>query len=134
MPKTFKNREEFIKNMEELGYKVRWEDTRKYITFTTPSGKLCRNIKLENSENYTKEALEKDFLLNQQIYNFSKEKENENNKTEQNSDQKQKKNNWKSPLYDAIKQALKISTSREEFIQYMEKKGYKVRWEDSRKI
>jgi hypothetical protein len=131
--KLSKSREEFIKNMEELNYKVKWADTRKYITFTTPTRKLCRNIKLENSENYTKEALEKDFLLNQQIYNFSKEKENENNKTEQNSEQRQKKNNWKSPLYDAIKQALKISTSREEFIQYMEKKGYKVRWEDSRK-
>jgi len=132
--KLSKSREEFIKNMEELNYKVKWADTRKYITFTTPTRKLCRNIKLENSENYTKEALEKDFLLNQQIYNFSKEKENENNKTEQNSEQKKEgKNSWKSPLYDAIKQTLKESTNKEEFIKYMEKKGYKVRWEDSRK-
>jgi len=129
-----KSRKEFIKNMEELNYKVRWEDTRKYITFTTPTGKLCRNIKLENPENYTKEALEKDFLLNQQIYNLHKEKEEENNKTEESLEQnKKEKHSWKYPLYIAIQEALKISLNKEEFITNMNKLGYQVRWVDSRK-
>ncbi len=27
---------EFLREMERRGYQVRWEDTRKYITYTTP--------------------------------------------------------------------------------------------------
>ena len=48
------SKEEFISNMEKLGYKVKWTDTRKYITFTTPSGKKCRNNKLYKADELTK--------------------------------------------------------------------------------
>jgi len=130
--KISKSREEFIKNMEELNYKVRWEDSRKYITFTAPNGKLCRNSKLENPEDYTKEALEKVFSINQQVYDLSKEKTKEN--IENLGDiQEKNKRSWKYPLYVSIKEGLKFSTSREEFIEYMNNEGYQVRWEDSRK-
>lgn len=61
-----KSKEDFISNMEKLGYKVDWRDERKYITFTTPSGKKCRNRKLYPPERFTKEALLKAFDLNQQ--------------------------------------------------------------------
>jgi hypothetical protein len=61
-----KSKEDFIINMEKLGYKVDWRDERKYITFTTPSGKKCRNRKLYPPERFTKEALLKAFDLNQQ--------------------------------------------------------------------
>lgn len=61
-----RSKEEFIDNMERLGYKVDWSDERKYITFTTPSGKKCRNRKLYPPEQFTKEALLKAFELNQQ--------------------------------------------------------------------
>ncbi|WP_026894242.1 relaxase/mobilization nuclease domain-containing protein [Clostridiisalibacter paucivorans] len=61
-----KNKEDFIKNMEKLGYKVDWRDDRKYITFTTPTGKKCRNRKLYPPEKFTKEALLKAFDLNKQ--------------------------------------------------------------------
>lgn len=60
------SKEEFIKNMEKLGYKVEWSDERKYITFTTPNGKKCRNRKLYPPEQFTKEALLKAFELNKQ--------------------------------------------------------------------
>lgn len=130
--KISKSKEEFIKNMEELNYKVRWEDSRKYITFTTPNGKLCRNSKLENPDGYTKEALEKVFSINQQIYDLSKEK---TKKDIGKSDDIQEKNkySWKYPLYVSIKEGIKVSTNREEFLEYMNNAGYQVRWEDSRK-
>lgn len=59
-----KSKEDFISNMEKLGYKVDWTDNRKYITFTNPEGKKCRNRKLYPPENFTKEALLKSFELN----------------------------------------------------------------------
>lgn len=127
--KISKSREEFIRNMEYLDYKVRWEDTRKYITFTTPDGKLCRNNKLENPEEYTKESLEKVFSINKQIYSLSKEGTNEI----PDDIQKQNKRSWKYSLYIDIKDSLKGSTSKEEFIGDMNNKGYAVRWEESRK-
>ena len=37
------NREEFIALMESEGYKVRWETSRRNITYTTPSGWQCRD-------------------------------------------------------------------------------------------
>ncbi|ERI90686.1 relaxase/mobilization nuclease domain protein [Clostridiales bacterium oral taxon 876 str. F0540] len=61
-----RSKEEFIGNMEKLGYKVDWSDERKYITFTTPSDRKCRNRKLYPPEQFTKEALLKAFELNQQ--------------------------------------------------------------------
>ncbi|EQB86612.1 hypothetical protein J2Z44_002351 [Clostridium punense] len=61
-----RSKEEFIENMEKLGYKVDWSDERKYITFTTPNGKKCRNRKLYPPEQFTKEALNKAFQLNEQ--------------------------------------------------------------------
>ena len=39
------NKEDFIKIMNKLGYKVNWTDTRKYITYTTPEGYKCRDNK-----------------------------------------------------------------------------------------
>lgn len=61
-----RNKEEFIENMDKLGYKVDWSDERKYITFTTPNGKKCRNKKLYPPEKFTKEALIKAFEINEQ--------------------------------------------------------------------
>ncbi|MDT8716063.1 relaxase/mobilization nuclease domain-containing protein [Clostridium sp. 19966] len=61
-----RSKDEFIKNMTKLGYKVDWADERKYITFTTPEGKKCRNRKLYPLEQFTKEALFKAFELNKQ--------------------------------------------------------------------
>ena len=54
------SKEEFIKNMNKLGYQVNWTDTRKYITYTTPEGYKCRDNKLYD-EKYSKGAMENEF-------------------------------------------------------------------------
>ncbi|MBF4692306.1 relaxase/mobilization nuclease domain-containing protein [Fusibacter ferrireducens] len=61
-----RSKEEFVANMNALGYQVDWSDTRKYITFTNSEGKKCRNRKLYPPEHFTKEALLKAFELNSQ--------------------------------------------------------------------
>ncbi len=50
-------KDDFIKNMNKLGYQVNWTDTRKYITYTTPEGYKCRDNKLYD-EKYSKGAME----------------------------------------------------------------------------
>ena len=48
-----KNKHEFFKIMNSLGYKVTWTKERKNITYTTPLGYKCRDRKLHN-EKYLK--------------------------------------------------------------------------------
>ena len=52
--------------MERLGYQVRWEAGRKYITYTHPNGKKVRDRKL-HEEKYWKERMEREFIIRQQI-------------------------------------------------------------------
>ena len=58
--KYAESREQFITLMKSEGYDVRWTDSRKNITYTTPSGKKCRDDKL-HEEKYLKERMEKEF-------------------------------------------------------------------------
>ena len=60
------NREEFISLMESEGYQVRWADSRKSITYTTPTGMKCRDDRLHN-EKYTKEVMENEFRIRAEI-------------------------------------------------------------------
>lgn len=60
------DREEFIRLMQSEGYEVRWEDGRKYITYTTPTGKLCRDKNL-HEEKYRKGKMEHEFRIRTQI-------------------------------------------------------------------
>ena len=55
-----RTRKDFIANMEYEGYEVRWDDTHKYILFTTPEGQKCRDRTLHD-ETYLKDNLEKLF-------------------------------------------------------------------------
>lgn len=55
-------REEFISLMENEGYQVRWTDSRKNITYTTPMGMKCRDDRLHD-EKYTKEVMEHEFRI-----------------------------------------------------------------------
>lgn len=67
--KKSKTKEEFIKSMEQKGYKVNWKDTRKYITFTTPEGKKIRNSNLQKTfkkEKFTKEGMEHELRYNRE--------------------------------------------------------------------
>lgn len=57
-----KTRAEFFREMEKRGYQVRWEDARKYITYTIPKGKKCRDDRLHD-ERYRKEVMEREFRI-----------------------------------------------------------------------
>ena len=52
----------FVSLMASEGYQVRWENSRKYITYTTPDGMRCRDNKL-HEEKYCKEAMEHEFRI-----------------------------------------------------------------------
>ena len=60
--KQAKSRKQFIFMMKQLGYGVRWEDSRKYITYTCPNGKKCRCAKL-HGEKFSKEMMEYEFKI-----------------------------------------------------------------------
>ena len=56
----------FIELMEMDGYEVKWKDTHKYITYTCPNGKPCRDNKL-HEEKYLKENMEDEFRIRKEI-------------------------------------------------------------------
>ena len=56
------DKDSFVSLMASEGYAVRWESTRKYITYTTPDGLKCRDNKL-HEEKYCKEAMEHEFRI-----------------------------------------------------------------------
>ena len=60
------DKDAFVSLMESEGYAVRWEDTRKYITYTTPDGMRCRDNKL-HEEKYCKEVMEHEFKIRAEI-------------------------------------------------------------------
>ena len=63
---TAKSKAEFIRLLAAQQISVKWEDSRKYITFTNKDGKKVRNKKLTEifKEDFTKEALLNDFGRN----------------------------------------------------------------------
>ena len=65
------SRNAFIKEMNKKGYQVLWTSERKYITFTCPNGKKCRDIKLHD-EKYKKGSLENEFNFRQKELYHSK--------------------------------------------------------------
>ena len=60
------DKDAFVSLMMSEGYAVRWEDTRKYITYTTPDGMRCRDNKL-HEEKYCKEVMEHEFRIRTEI-------------------------------------------------------------------
>ena len=60
------DKDAFVSLMESEGYAVRWESTRKYITYTTPDGMRCRDNKL-HEEKYCKEAMEHEFRIRAEL-------------------------------------------------------------------
>ena len=56
------NREDFIREMWRRGYDVRWEDARKSITYTTPTGIKCRDDKLHERK-FRKGKIEDEFRI-----------------------------------------------------------------------
>ena len=60
------DKDAFVSLMESEGYAVRWESSRKYITYTTPDGLKCRDNKL-HEEKYCKEAMEHEFRIRAEL-------------------------------------------------------------------
>lgn len=56
----------FVQMMESEGYAVKWTDTRKNITYTTPDGKRCRDDRL-HEQRYLKEWMELELRIRQEI-------------------------------------------------------------------
>ncbi|SHH59899.1 relaxase/mobilization nuclease domain-containing protein [Sporanaerobacter acetigenes] len=128
------SKEEFIKIMNALGYQIRWEDSRKDITFTLQNGRKCNNDKLYPPEKYTKEAFIRRFELNRQY------EANVENRDLQKiisdisrniKDDSNKEKSWKTEAFYIINECKNISTSKEEFIKNLNALGYQVRWEDN---
>ena len=62
MMKKAKSKQHFIRLMNQNGYLVRWEDNRKYITYTCPNGQKCRCKRL-HEQKYTKEMMNLEFEI-----------------------------------------------------------------------
>ncbi|WP_294755155.1 relaxase/mobilization nuclease domain-containing protein [Ruminococcus flavefaciens] len=60
--KQAKSKKQFCYLMKQQSYDVRWEDNRKYITYTCPNKRKCRDNKL-HGERYRKEMLEHEFEI-----------------------------------------------------------------------
>lgn len=154
------SKEEFIKHLNDLEYQVRWEETRKNITFTFPNGRKCNNDKFYPPDDFAKETLIKRFELNKQLQEreeglkakeeFESKKElilrtmkmiKEDPKLEKYKDcpmtylEKlgKKDRSWKYELFLAVKECRKISISKEDFIKNMKDLGYQVCWKETRK-
>ncbi len=85
--KTSTSKKDFINQMAEKSYKVDWSDSKKYITFTTPKGKKCRDNKLRDKK-YSKEVLELEFrsieattYINEPTRGFQENRTNEISKS-----------------------------------------------------
>ena len=74
--KQAKSKKQFIALMKRKGYEVRWEQQRKYITYTTPKGKKCRCNKLHDRR-FTKEVMEYEFKVRDTIFNGTEQDESE---------------------------------------------------------
>ena len=59
-------KDEFLSLMESEGYQLRWTDSRKNITYTTPEGMKCRDDRLHELK-YTKEVMEREFRIRAEI-------------------------------------------------------------------
>ena len=60
------DRDAFVSLMASEGYAVRWEGTRKYITYTTSDGMRCRDNKLHEKK-YCREAMEREFRIRAEV-------------------------------------------------------------------
>ncbi|MBO6140943.1 MAG: relaxase/mobilization nuclease domain-containing protein [Ruminococcus sp.] len=68
-----KSREHFCRLMKNKGYSVRWEEHRKYITYTCPNGMKCRDNKL-HEDRYRKEKMQREFEIRRNEASLTRER------------------------------------------------------------
>ena len=60
--KQARSQKDFCRLMKNKGYSVRWEEQRKYITYTCPNGMKCRDNRL-HEDRYRKEKMQHEFEI-----------------------------------------------------------------------
>lgn len=68
------SREEFVRAMSILGYRMTWTDERKYLTFHCPNGRSCRDKSLHD-EKYMKKNIENELDFRENSDGVSEEKQ-----------------------------------------------------------
>lgn len=68
------SREEFVRAMSILGYRMTWTDERKYLTFHCPNGRSCRDKSLPD-EKYRKKNIENELDFRENSDGVSEEKQ-----------------------------------------------------------
>ena len=68
------SREEFVRAMSILGYRMTWTDERKYLTFHCPNGRSCRDKSLPD-EKYLKKNIENELDFRENPDGVSEEKQ-----------------------------------------------------------
>ena len=118
--------EEFLREMNQQGYQVRWEEGRKSITYTTPTGKKCRDDKLHELK-FRKEQMEHEFRIRQraaQQFTGHSETEAEDLTHNANPD----KPAGQHPLHNAASDRGAAGTSPAEYLsaprEYPERDGF----------
>ena len=70
--KKAKTKKDFRRVMEEKGYQVTWTESRKNITYTTPTGKKCRDDKLHETK-FLKEMMEHEFRIRAKLIGYQED-------------------------------------------------------------
>lgn len=68
------SRDEFVRAMSILGYRMTWTDERKYLTFHCPNGRSCRDKSLHD-EKYLKKNIEDELDFRENSDGVSEEKQ-----------------------------------------------------------
>ena len=71
--KQARSQKDFCRLMKNKGYSVRWEEHRKYITYTCSNGMKCRDNKL-HEERYRKENMEREFEIRRNEASLTRER------------------------------------------------------------
>ena len=119
--KISKSKYEFIRNLNKKGYKVTWKKERKYITYTIPDGKKCRDNKLHN-EKYLKDNMELFFKKKKEkiIVDNIIEKALNSNSYISDSDIQKRNNNYKGELSKESKKEYAIKKLNASSIEWEE--------------
>ena len=71
--KQARSQEHFCRLMKNKGYSVRWEEQRKYITYTCPNGMKCRDNRL-HEDRYRKEKMQREFEIRRNEASLTRER------------------------------------------------------------
>ena len=106
------SRTEFISLMESEGYTVRWESSRKSITYTTPDGMKCRDSKL-HEDKYLKEVMEYEFRIRAKLAKRRADENAERIKADESAQQRRAESH--NTASDAYRDPVPTAGSTDEF-------------------